>query len=987
MAGLNPLANEIFLTASKLNSPEARQAYLDGACGGDQELRQQVEALIQAHAPTGTHREGLTDTDLTGAYEPLPRATEVPAALAEQSGESIGPYKLLQKLGEGGMGAVWAAEQTEPVKRRVALKVIKAGMDSTQVLLRFEAERQALALMDHQNIAKVFDAGATPQGRPYFAMELIKGIPITKYCDQEHLSPRERLELFVPVCQALQHAHQKGIIHRDLKPSNVLVALYDSKPVPKVIDFGVAKATNQKLTERTMYTEVGQIVGTLEYMAPEQADLNNLDIDTRADIYSLGVILYELLAGSPPFTPTQLRGAAFSEMLRMIREVEPPKPSTRISSSDRLLLLAANRKLEPIRLTRMVRGDLDRIVMKALEKDRGRRYETANGLALDVNRYLAGEPVSAHPPSSAYRLKKFLKKHKGPVFAASLLALALVLGLVGTSYGLRQAIIARDGEADAKLAAEQEAERARAAEAETKARADELKLVSDFQANMLAQLDPAKAGALLKDDVISKFQAALADSKVPENERPLKVKAFRDQWAMVNATDAARELIDRTLLRPAVETIDKQFKRQPLLDARLRQVLADRYRDLGLFDAARPLQERVLAIRQSVLGAEHPDTLNSKNNLGLLLYYQGKLSESESCLRAAVAECRRALGREHPETLNAITNLGGLLVGQEKSAEAEPYLREALEGRRRVLGEEHHDTLESIANLGLALQGQGKLADAESLYREAVDKTRRVLGQEDPVTLGSINNLATVLQGQGKLSDAEPYYIEILDKARRVFGEEHPNTLVALNNLGLLLKNQNKLAQAERILRDALDKSRRVLGEEHPDTFASINNLGTLQLDEAKFGEAEQSFREAFEKRRRVLGKEHLDTLTSTVNLSSALIAQGKTAETMTLLAPCESPARTAFADANTDRLAVMLLNLGKARAALAKNPADFAPAEGNLVEAQGLFVKSTGSTPKYRRDCLQALADFYSAWDKAEPGKGHDAKAAEWKKKVEAPK
>ena len=326
---------------------------------------------------------------------------------AETLGMQIGPYKLLQELGEGGMGTVFLAEQQHPVERRVAIKIIKAGMDSRQVLARFEAEEQALAMMDHPHIAKVFDAGMTPAGRPYFVMELVKGIPITQYCDQEHLTPRERLELFIPVCQAVQHAHQKGIIHRDLKPSNVIVALYDGKPVPKVIDFGVAKATGAKLTERTMFTEVGQMVGTLEYMAPEQAELNNLDIDTRADIYSLGVLLYELLTGSPPFSRQELRSAAFDEMLRIIREVEPPKPSTKLSSSDELPAIAAKRKLEPQRLTKLVAGELDWIVMKCLEKERSRRYETANGLAADIERYLHDEPVQAGPPSAWYRFRKF----------------------------------------------------------------------------------------------------------------------------------------------------------------------------------------------------------------------------------------------------------------------------------------------------------------------------------------------------------------------------------------------------------------------------------------------------------------------------------------------------------------------------------------------------------------------------------------------------
>ena len=332
------------------------------------------------------------------------------------------------------MGTVWLADQTHPVRRRVALKVIKAGMDTDQVVARFEAERQALALMDHPNIARVLDAGATESGRPFFVMELVNGIPITEYCDQAQLTPRERLELFLPVCQAIQHAHQKGIIHRDIKPSNVLVALYDDKPVPKVIDFGVAKAAGQSLTDKTLVTGFGTIVGTLEYMSPEQAELNNQDVDTRSDIYSLGVLLYELLTGSPPFTAKQLRSAAFSEMLRIIREVEPPKPSTKVSTAKNLPTVAAARKLEPKKLAALMRGDLDWIVMKCLEKERSRRYETANGLAMDLRRYLHGDPVEAGPPSAWYRSRKFARKHAGALATAGLFALLLLLATVSSIW-------------------------------------------------------------------------------------------------------------------------------------------------------------------------------------------------------------------------------------------------------------------------------------------------------------------------------------------------------------------------------------------------------------------------------------------------------------------------------------------------------------------------------------------------------------------------
>src|SRR5690242_17641605 len=392
---------DIFCDALELASAAERAAYLNRACGADADLRRRVERLLAAHAEA--------DSFLTAGPSVAAATT---ALVAEAGGTVIGPYRLLEPIGEGGMGSVWLAQQTEPVKRLVAVKLVKAGMDSRQVVARFEAERQALALMDHPNIARVLDGGTTGAGRPYFVMDLVRGVPITRYCDEHRLTPRQRLELFVPVCQAVQHAHQKGIIHRDLKPSNVLVALYDGKPVPKVIDFGVAKATGQLLTDTTLVTGLGNIVGTLEYMSPEQADIKQLDIDTRSDIYSLGVLLYELLTGSPPFTRKDLEKAGMLEMLRVIREQEPSKPSTKLSTAEGLPTLAANRGTEPAKLTRLVRGELDWIVMKALEKDRNRRYETANGFAMDVQRYLADEPVQACPPSAWYRFRKFARRSK-----------------------------------------------------------------------------------------------------------------------------------------------------------------------------------------------------------------------------------------------------------------------------------------------------------------------------------------------------------------------------------------------------------------------------------------------------------------------------------------------------------------------------------------------------------------------------------------------
>jgi WD40 repeat protein/serine/threonine protein kinase len=448
-------AEAVFFAALERGTAPERAAYVEGACVGRPELLQRVRELIQSHEES----RGPLDAPPPGLG-----ATVSVAPLTERPGMKVGPYKLLQQIGEGGMGVVYMAEQEEPVRRKVALKIIKPGMDSAQVIARFEAERQALSLMDHPNIARVLDAGTTETGRPYFVMELVHGVPVTNFCDDHKLTPRERLALFVPVCQAIQHAHQKGIIHRDLKPSNVLVTLYDDKPVPKVIDFGVAKAVEQRLTERTLFTQFGALVGTFEYMSPEQAEMNALGVDTRSDIYSLGVLLYELLTGTTPLEKVRLRQAALDELVRLIKEEEPPRPSARLSSSGNLPKIAAARKTEPAKLSKLVRGEIDWIVMKCLEKDRARRYETANGLARDVERYLKDEPVEACPPSAGYRLRKLLRKHRTAALTTAAIVLASVVAVVGQTINI---VRAQNAEAEANrqraaaVESEQQAQRER----------------------------------------------------------------------------------------------------------------------------------------------------------------------------------------------------------------------------------------------------------------------------------------------------------------------------------------------------------------------------------------------------------------------------------------------------------------------------------------------------------------------------------------------
>jgi serine/threonine protein kinase/Tfp pilus assembly protein PilF len=898
-------------------SPAEREALLDRECADNLELRGRVEALLAADAePNFTMDEPVYPT---GSFtEPRP---EIGTVIG-------GKYKLVEPIGEGGMGTVWLAQQSEPVQRRVAVKLIKAGMDSRQVIVRFEAERQALAVMDHPNIAKVLDGGLH-EGRPYFVMELVKGVPITRYCDAHRLTPRQRLELFVPVCQAIQHAHQKGIIHRDIKPSNVLIAPYDDKPVPKVIDFGLAKATGVSLTEVSMATNFGGVVGTPQYMSPEQASLNNLDIDTRSDVYSLGVLLYELLAGSPPFKRKELEKAGMLEILRVIREEEPPKPSTKLSTAEALPSLSAQRGMDPADLTGLLRDELDWIVLKALEKERTRRYETVNGFARDISRYLAGEPVLAHPPSAVYRIKKFVRRNKGPVLTAGAVAAALLIGIVGFAW---QARIAQNE----RNLARTERDRAFAAESETKKRADELKLVSDFQAAMLEQVNPTEAGKLLTDDVRAKFDAALVKAGIPANERATKVATFAGFWANVNATDMARELIDRTILKPSVKTIGEKFKDQPLVDAQLRQTLAASYRHLGLYDAALPLQLSALATRRRLLGEEHRDTLVSANSMGLLLEAQGNVAAAEVYYRDALKTCRRVLPDNDPNTLTLISNLGTVLWTQNKLAEAEPYYREALEKKRRSEGEDHPDVLLSINCMGVLLWAQGNLNEAEPYFREALQKRRRLLGEEHPNTLNSITNMGQLLRAQGKLAEAEPYFREAMEKSRRVFGEEHPTTLISIDNMGVLFRDEKKFAEAEPYTREALEKFRRVLGKVHPDTLSSVYNMGALLQAEGKCADAEPLFREL------------LESQIKTLPAGAWLIAR----------------ARCCLGDA--------LLGQNK-----------FVEAELLLIDGYGglAAAKSTPRKPIDRlREAAERVVQLYESWDKAEPGKGYDAKAAEWK-------
>ena len=947
---------------------EEQPAAVARACAGDRALEAEVRALLKADReasgflgqPTALPGEGVGTPWFASGVDVGPSI-----------GTRIGRYRLLELIGEGGFGSVYLAEQETPVFRKVALKVIKLGMDTRQVVARFEHERQALAMMDHPNIARVLDAGATETGRPYFVMDLVKGAPIVAYCDEQQLSIDERLDLLAQVCGAVQHAHTKGIIHRDIKPSNVLVSTLDGRPSIKVIDFGIAKAMDARLTERTLFTEHRALIGTPEYMSPEQAE-GSLDIDTRSDVYSLGVLLYELLTGSTPLSSKELRSSTQAEVRRIIRDVEPATPSTRISQNSKLnskgiAEIAARRRTDPRTLGTMVRGELDWIVMRALEKDRIRRYETAESLAIDLRRYRAGEPIAAAPPSRRYRLQKFIGRNRGPVAAGAAVGAALLVGMVAFAWQARVAGMQRD--------------RALDAEAETAARAAELKRVSEFQAAMLSQIDPTQAGRKLAESVAALHAEELAREGLPESEQQARAAAFAAEWQRVNAIDAAKGLIDQVILSPAVAALDKQFGDQPVLDASLRQALSDRYSELGLYAAATPLQEAALAARTRLLGEDHPDTLASLDRAARLLILRGKLADADPMSLRSLERSRRVLGDRHPQTLKALNNRAVLLLRQFKPAEAEPLLREVLESHVRAGGEDSPDALATKNNLGAALKAQGKLADAEGWYLQAMEGRRRVLGPSHPMTLQSVRNVAGLLFAQGQMQRAEPLYREALEGYRRSIGDDHPDTINAMNSMASVLEQLGRLTEAEAMYREAAARSGRVLGPEHGVTLNALNNLASCLMLQRRAPEAEACCRPVVETRVRVLGSDHPESLSTMITLARALLMQSKAAEATALLAPAEKAVVGLTPTQYVDLRAEYRLCLGVSMSGVGR----FAAGEEQLQES----LRQASATPNVRaglqREILEALADLSDAWDRAEPGQGHAEAGAAWRARLNA--
>ncbi len=908
----------LFARAVQL-AAEQRAAFLDRECS-DPVMRARVEALLAADAasvspldasPAGpldvplagppAGRDGAGEPDATRTFQPSPSTrsssrtsstsgagatrTFQPSPSTEEAAGVIiaGRYKLRQQIGEGGMGTVWMADQTEPVKRQVAVKLIRVDRgQSKTILARFEAERQAIALMDHPHIARLLDAGTTEAGSPFFVMELVKGLPLNEFCDQHKLTIPERLNLFMQVCLAVQHAHQKGIIHRDLKPSNILVESHDGKPVPKVIDFGLAKATTGlQLTEQSLFTGFGTVLGTPLYMAPEQASFNAVDIDTRADVYALGVVLYELLTGSTPLSKETLRKAALDEMLKLIREQEAPTPSSRLSSAESTPSVAASRQTEPAKLGRFVKGELDWIALKALAKDRDRRYETANGFAKDIERFLNHEPLQAGPPSVSYRLTKFVRRNRPQVIAASLVLLSLVAGVIGTSLALleakrqeRAAVVAREAEAERAEGERQAKELAEIKRQEAEAQQQRAEAGEKLASERLLQVeaekqraDEEKQIAEAVNDFLQTKLLAQADTTAQADEL-LRGRGGLAAEAKYNPT--VKELLDRAAAELAPDKIEANFPQQPLVQAQILRTVGDAYRGIGEAAIGIPFLTRSVDLYRAKLGPDHLETLMSMNNLSVCYQAAGKLDQALSLCEETLKIRKAKLGPDHPNTLVSMNNLATGYYFAGKLDQALPLYEESLELCQAKLGPDHPTTLAGMNNLAEVYRDAGKVDQALPLLEEALKRRKAKLGADHPDTLTIMNNLANGYSDAGKIDQALLLYDETLKLSKSKLGPDHPDTLTIMNNLALCYGAAGELDQALPLLEETLRLSQAKLGTDHPDTLNSMYNLASGYQAAGKLDQALPLLEETLRLSQAKLGPDHPDTLASMGNLGSA---------------------------------------------------------------------------------------------------------------------
>ena len=808
-------AESLFHLALAISDPQQRLAFLDEACAGQLELRAAVDALLVAHHPFASTK------DLSAT---VPSAPETDGTII------AGRYKLLQKIGEGGMGSVWMAEQFIPVKRRVAVKLIRAERgDSRTILARFEAERQAIAIMDHPNIAKLYDAGTTEAGMPFFVMELVKGVALNEYCDSQKLNVTERLKLFSKICSAVQHAHQKGIIHRDLKPTNILVDHHDQKPEPKIIDFGLAKATTgMQLSEKTLFTGFGMVLGTPLYMAPEQASFNAIDVDTRADVYSLGVILYELLTGTTPLTRDTLKQVALDEMLKLIREQDPPTPSHRLSSSESSPSVAANRQTEPQKLGRFVRGELDWITLKALHKNREERYESASSLGRDIDCFLHHEPVMAGPPSTMYRLRKFIRRNKMQVTSACLVLLALIIGCLGTTWGWLEAIKQEEKAQHAALLEKQAKEEARRKQKEAE-----------------INLAYAKKG----NEILGSIFTGLNPESIADSGRPLQ--------------DMIREQ-----LHHAVKALDSAAIGDPLTMAKMQITLGRSLISLGEYPTALVLLTKAGQTMKAQLGEEHPDALDCQFHVASALLRMGEAAKSVRLLEQLNQQQKVKRGPDHPDTLDTVNSLAMSYQAASQLPKALMLFIENLDKTKKRFGPNDPITIERMSNLAGCYQALGQYELALPLFEQALAFRRVQLGPDHPFTVRSLNNLAGAYYESKQIDRAVPLFVQALDWRKRHLGPDHPLTLSCMNNLAMAYRELNQLPLALPLLEETLRLRKQKFGPNNPDTMRSMNNLAGAYRAAGKLEQALPLYEETYRMRKEHFGPNHVETLTSMNNLA-----------------------------------------------------------------------------------------------------------------------